>query len=69
MLKSIFCRCVFEDITRVASASQTTKSASEPTAIVPFWGKMLKIFAVLVEVTFTNSLGVIFPVLTAESEN
>src|SRR3569832_106990 len=44
--------------------SQTTRSASAPTSTAPFLGYMLRILAMLVEVTATNSLGVRRPVLT-----
>ena len=44
--------------------SHTTMSASAPSTIAPFRGYMLRIFAMLVEVTATNSFIVSRPVLT-----
>ena len=47
-----------------AFGSQTTMSASAPTAIAPFRGCMFRIRAEFVEVTATNSSGVSRPVST-----
>jgi hypothetical protein len=48
MLKSMFWWWVFAEMVRVFFGSQTTRSASAPATSAPFFGKMLKIFAVLV---------------------
>ena len=45
----------------VTSGSQSTRSASEPTAMRPLRGYMLKILAALVLVTDTNWFSSIFP--------
>ena len=49
--------------------SHTTMSASEPSAIAPLRGYILKICAALVEVTLTNSFMVKRPVLTPAFHN
>lgn len=51
-----------------ASGSQMTRSLSEPTAILPFRGYRLKIFAALVLVTATNWFSSIFPVACSDTE-
>lgn len=53
---------VFAVMIFTASGSQITRSLSEPTAILPFRGYRLKIFAALVLVTATNWFSSIFPV-------
>lgn len=50
-----------------ASGSQMTRSPSEPTAILPFRGYRLKIFAALVLVTATNWFSSIFPVACSDT--
>jgi len=51
-----------------ASGSHITRSLSEPTAIRPFRGYRLKIFAALVLVTATNWFSSIFPVACSDTE-
>lgn len=51
-----------------ASGSHMTRSPSEPTAILPFRGYRLKIFAALVLVTATNWFSSIFPVACSDTE-
>ena len=51
--------CVFAEIVDVVRGSQSTMSASLPTAIVPFFGNMPMIFAGVVDVTSTQRLRVI----------
>lgn len=51
-----------------ASGSQMTRSLSEPTAILPFRGYKLKIFAALVLVTATNWFSSIFPVACSDTK-
>uniref|UniRef100_A0A183JMK8 Secreted protein n=1 Tax=Schistosoma curassoni TaxID=6186 RepID=A0A183JMK8_9TREM len=60
MLKSTFSWLFFAVIVRVASPSQITKSASLPTSILPFCGR-LKTLAAFVLVTATNLHGSIKP--------
>ena len=62
MLVSIACLWVEAEMVRLTVGSKTTMSASDPTAITPFCGYMLKMRAVLVENTAANSLGVSLPV-------
>lgn len=51
-----------------ASGSHITRSLSEPTAILPFRGYRLKIFAALVLVTATNWFSSIFPVACSDTK-
>lgn len=48
-----------------ASGSKTITSASLPGLITPFLGYKLKIYAALVEVNLTKSMGEKYPELTA----
>jgi hypothetical protein len=60
------CSVEADSRTRFAG-SNTTMSASDPGAIVPFRGKSPKIFAGEVEVNSTNRFSEIFPVRTPPS--
>lgn len=53
---------------RTASASQMTRSLSEPTAIRPFRGYRFRILAALVLVTATNVFSSILPVTWGEPD-
>lgn len=68
MLKSTAWTWVWAEMVRFLLGSQTTMSASEPTAITPFRGYRLKILAAFVLVTATNRMGSIMPACTPFSQ-
>ena len=59
--------CVSALIVISSSGSKITMSASEPTAIVPFFGNRPKIFAAEVETSSTQRLRPILPLATPPS--
>jgi len=69
MLKSFFENWVLALSVLVPAGSQSTRSASAPSAMTPLRGYMLKSLAALAEVMATNSLGVSRPELTPASHS
>lgn len=69
MLKSTAWTWLWAEMVRFLLGSQTTMSASEPTATTPFRGYKLKILAAFVLVTATNRVGSIMPACTPFSQS